>query len=117
MINPIEVKLYRPERRFGTALMVLGQDVVTGERYLQDFSGPDQWWKVDPTVEPPETCSLFIDDNVLKQIVDRWLEMHPEPEPELRVEGVLLSALEDTRVVRDRTLSMVENLLMRERDV
>lgn len=112
MIRPIETRIYRPERRFGWGVMILGED-IEGAKYLLNFraepGSPEEWVKLEKNAasEPIEGTTWFVDDVVLQMLSCRWMEVNPPPAAQPSIQDLLMSDLGDARAVRDKLLDVV----------
>lgn len=106
-MSKIEVDFRRPPMRFGSDVLIHQQDPVTGKRVLlQQQDGELIWVEVRPDIDIKPTFHL--DDEILQALTEAWLESG-DRKISLQAEDILLSQLDDTKTIRDRLLTIIEN--------
>lgn len=114
-VEYVETRVYRPERRFGFAVSVIGREV--GGNRVGVLQGDGEWILYEPSVAYPSegvTPTLVIDDGqLLTDLVKGLLDaMRPDQRALLedrlpaQREDLLKDAVSDARYVRDRVLDV-----------
>lgn len=105
----MNVELYRPERRFGWAVVVWRNDPYSGKRQVLRWSesGAEHWDDVTESDGTTFVPTYFMADEVINALVRIWTDAHPSTS-QPNTQDVLIEALTDTRTVRNRLLSLVE---------